>query len=145
MASLVIPIENESDIILARQSAREMARSMGFNPVDECCLVTSVSELATNIFFYAGRGKIMINQLTRDGVQGIEIVAEDQGPGIVDLDLALTDGYSTSNGLGGGLPGVQRLMSQMEINSVVGQGTTVRAVKWPRVYSENQALIARRA
>jgi serine/threonine-protein kinase RsbT len=126
-----VPIMSETDIAIARIAGRGLAESVGFDTVQQHSIVISISELATNIFSYAGRGTITLKVVAGGGgAAGVEVVARDEGPGIADLDLALTDGASTNGGLGGGLPGVQRLMSEMEISSVVGEGTVVRATKW---------------
>jgi len=126
-----LSIVDETDIAMARIAGRDLARGLGFDTVDVHCIVISISELATNIFAFAGRGVIELRQIeSEDRGIGLEVVASDSGPGIYDLELAMTDGQSTNGGLGGGLPGVKRLMSEMEITSVVGQGTVVKAVKW---------------
>lgn len=126
-----LSIAEETDIALARIAGRDLARGLGFDTVDTHCIVISISELANNIFAFAGGGVIELREIEREGRGiGLEVVASDSGPGIDDLELAMTDGQSTNGGLGGGLPGVKRLMSEMEITSVMGQGTVVKAVKW---------------
>ncbi|MDX1901343.1 MAG: anti-sigma regulatory factor [Gammaproteobacteria bacterium] len=128
--SMVVKIVNDTDIVSARQKARELARSLDFSSSELAIIATAISELARNIISYAGTGTISI-QLTLDSARkGILITAQDEGPGIRDLNLAMQDGYSTSNSLGLGLPGVKRLMDSFEINSVVGKGTTVVVEKW---------------
>jgi serine/threonine-protein kinase RsbT len=127
----IIRISREVDIALARHAGSALAEQGGFGNVEKHCIITSISELASNIYFYAQEGEITLRLITRaDGNQGMEVIAKDRGRGIEDLEFALRDGASTHGGLGGGLPGVGRLMSEMEISSVVGQGTVVRAVKW---------------
>jgi serine/threonine-protein kinase RsbT len=109
---------------------RDLAEMLGFSTISKHCLITSISELAANIYFHVGQGTITLNIVEQDDKVGIEVVASDNGPGIEDIDFALKDGFSTRGGLGGGLPGVYRLMSLLEISSVKGKGTVVRAVKW---------------
>jgi len=126
-----VRIIREYHIIEARQMARSMAEAMGFRQVIVFYIMTSVSELANNLFFHTNEGgTITLTPLIRPDNAGIEILAEDRGPGIDDVDLALQDGFSTRRGLGGGLPGVKRLMDEFEIYSKVGQGTRVTARKW---------------
>jgi serine/threonine-protein kinase RsbT len=93
-------------------------------------LVTAASELARNIRLYAGRGRVEIRPIKQNGRRGLQIKFEDEGPGIADINLAMTDGYTTSRGLGKGLPGSRRLVDQFEIESVPGQGTRVIIRKW---------------
>ncbi len=137
-----ITINKEVDIVIARLQAKELTEEVGFSNIEKHCIMTSISELATNIFFYAGKGIITLKIINRkDGNKGMEIVANDKGRGIEDIDTVLQDGYSTHNGLGGGLPGVKRLMSEMEISSTVGKGTLVRAVKWMNEDLFNKPLL----
>ena len=126
-----IAISNHNDIVAARRTGRDLAAEHGFRPVDCAQIATAISELARNICLYAGSGRIVIQLLTDEtSRRGIEVVAEDHGPGIADLDLVLRDGYTTSHGLGLGLPGTRRLMDEFELRSTVGVGTTVHAIKW---------------
>ena len=128
-----VPIAHEADVAAARLMGGQLAEKAGFNTIQKHCLMISISELASNILVHAGKGSIAMKITERaDGAKGIEIVASDHGQGISDIELAMQDGYSTGGGLGGGLSGVRRLMTQMEISSVLGQGTVVRAVKWTR-------------
>lgn len=127
-----VNIKNEWDIVGARQLGREKAREIGFGTVDQARIATAISELARNIYLYAGTGKIcfeIVNDLER---KGLNIVAVDQGPGIRDISQVMEDGYTTSGGLGAGLPGVRRLMDQFDIVSEVGIGTEIRTSKWKR-------------
>lgn len=125
-------VSNEIDIAVARHMGRDLADLLGFDLIGKHCIMTSISELASNIYFHVGQGTIILRVVNRDGFMGIEVIAEDTGPGIQDIEYALQDGTSTRGGLGGGLPGVGRLMSEMHIASRVGEGTVVRAVKWMR-------------
>jgi serine/threonine-protein kinase RsbT len=129
-----VAIASEMDIINARKLGREFAQQLGFGPVDCAEVATVISELARNIVLYAGRGTISICPLCQQRrVIGIEILAEDQGPGIEDLEEAARDGFSTSGSLGLGLPGARRLVDRFELHSRVGKGTRVRAVKELRI------------
>jgi len=125
-----VVINNSEDVVRARQAAREMAREIGFGLADQTRITTAVSELSRNIFLYAGTGSVIIRAVSGGSRKGMEIVAEDRGPGIPDLEMAMQDGYSTSRGLGQGLPGTRRLMDEFEIKSEVGVGTTVTIKKW---------------
>jgi serine/threonine-protein kinase RsbT len=93
-------------------------------------VATAVSELARNILVYAGGGTIDLSLIDQNSHRGVLVVAQDEGPGIADIELAMQDGYSTSNGLGLGLPGSDRLMDEFDLVSEVGVGTTVTAKKW---------------
>ncbi|MFD2369617.1 anti-sigma regulatory factor [Brevibacillus sp. GCM10020057] len=125
-----IKIETESDIVAARQAGRNMSRELGFGTIMQSRMATSISELARNIFLYAGKGTITISPIERDGAIGLQVTAVDHGPGIADIRKALEDGYSTSGALGAGLPGVRRMMDEFDIQSVPGEGTRVQIVKW---------------
>jgi serine/threonine-protein kinase RsbT len=127
-----IPVERETDVVLARQAGRALAASVGFSSTDQTLIATAISEVARNIVVYAGRGTIEIARADAAGRAGIQIVARDAGPGIPNIDLAMTDGYSTARSLGLGLPGAKRLMDDFELASTVGVGTTVTMRKWRR-------------
>ena len=122
-----ISIRADLDIIAVRQRARELAAQLGFSPSDRTMIATAVSELARNIVQYATEGVVTLRPFEESGRAGITVIAEDKGPGIADLSLALQDGYSTSGSLGMGLPGVRRLMDHFEITSSRGKGTRVVA------------------
>ena len=109
-----------------------MATRLGFTSTDLVLITTAISELARNILLYAKNGEIMVKALNSGERNGILLVARDQGPGIPNIELAMQGGYSTSGNLGLGLPGVRRLMDEMDIESSVGSGTTVTARKWKR-------------
>jgi len=126
-----IEIRDESDIVEARKAGRDMAKEIGFRAVDCIKVATAISELARNIYLYAQTGTIVIRLVEdRESGRGISIAARDNGPGIGDLDLVMRDGYSTSKGLGLGLPGTRRLMDVFELESRSGLGTEVRVAKW---------------
>lgn len=126
------PIRNEGDIVLVRRTAREAATRAGFGPTDVTRIVTASSELARNIFKYATQGTMCWRMIAQGQRAGLELEFKDQGPGIADVQLALEEGYSTSGGLGMGLPGAKRLVDELEVRSIVGQGTVVTLKKWRR-------------
>ncbi len=128
---LRIPIHVDADVVAARRGAREMAARQGFSSTDLTVVATAVSEIARNIVRFAGKGVILVELLTQPQV-GVRMVAMDNGPGIPDVDRALTDGYSTYDGLGLGLPGARRLMDEFTVVSEAGRGTTVTMTKWRR-------------
>lgn len=128
----MVPIRSDLDIITARVEGRELAKELGFGVIDQARIATAISELTRNIVQYAEKGEAVMRSVDRDGRLGIEIVCQDKGPGIVDVDLAMQDGFSTSTSLGMGLPGAKRLMDDFEIQSAVGMGTTVVIRKWLR-------------
>lgn len=125
-----IHVYNEWDIVVARQSGRDLAKSLGFGEVDQARITTAISELARNIYLYAKQGEIEVSPVYEGDKVGIKIISRDNGPGIKDVLKALEDGYSTSGGLGAGLPGVKRLMDEFAIESGEGKGTLITAVKW---------------
>ena len=128
-----IAIESDADVVTARQRARALAVGLDMPSTDQTLLATAISEVARNITAYAVRGEVLL-ELVRDGEgrRGIRVVARDEGPGIADLERALTDGYTTGGGLGLGLPGARRLVDDFEIETAPGVGTTVTLVKWTR-------------
>jgi serine/threonine-protein kinase RsbT len=127
-----VTILKEWDIVAARQMGREIAKNIGFGTVDQARITTAISELARNIYLYAGEGKICYEIVESLENKGISITAKDNGPGIRDLSLVMEDGFSTSGGLGAGLPGVRRLMDEFDIESEVDKGTKIVTVKWLR-------------
>jgi serine/threonine-protein kinase RsbT len=127
-----IKILSEKDIVLARERGRALAKELGFSSSDPTLIATAISEVARNILKFAGRGEIVLVSVPQNPKKGIVIMARDEGPGIPDIPLAMRDGYSTSNGLGLGLPGARRLMDEFEVESVVGKGTTITMKKWTR-------------
>jgi serine/threonine-protein kinase RsbT len=127
-----VAILSDVDIVAARQKGRALAARIGFSSTDVTLIATAISELARNIVSYAKRGEIILRIIEGSSAAGMMIIGRDEGPGIRNLRDAMRDGYSTSGGLGLGLPGVKRLMDDFEINSEVGQGTTVSIKKWLR-------------
>jgi serine/threonine-protein kinase RsbT len=127
-----VPIRSESDIVATRRTVRQVATALGFGLTDVTRIVTATSELARNIVLYAGAGVMRWRELGRSGGVGVELTLEDTGPGIASIDQAMQEGYSTSGGLGLGLPGTKRLMDEFEIASEVGKGTRITVRKWRR-------------
>ena len=126
----VLPIRTSSDIVAVRQMVRTRAIELGFSLVDQTKMVTAASELARNTLDYGGGGSARIETLNEGIRKGVRITFEDEGPGIADLDLALRDGYTTGSGLGLGLSGARRLMNEFDVQSTVGKGTRVSAIRW---------------
>ena len=125
-----VEIVTEWDIVAARQLGRNEAKAIGFGAVDQARITTAISELARNIYLYARAGEVTIERISNEEKVGLRIIAADKGPGISNLRKVMEDGYSTSGGLGAGLPGVKRLMDTMDIQSTVGSGTTIVIEKW---------------
>lgn len=115
-----VSICGPQDILTARSTARSMAVQIGFNIADQTRLATAVSELTRNVIQYAGNGSCQIIDCSDLRNISLRVIVEDNGPGIANLDLAMQDGYSTSNGLGAGLPGTRRLMDKFSIQSIPG-------------------------
>ncbi len=128
--SETMPIRVESDVVMVRQRARAVASDAGLGLVDVTKLVTATSELARNALIYGGGGTALIESL-QDGIRkGVRLTFEDQGPGIENLELAMTDGWTSGNGMGLGLSGAKRLSNDFDIHSVPGQGTRVMIARW---------------
>jgi serine/threonine-protein kinase RsbT len=125
-----LPIRSQEDVVVARRAVRGSAVEIGLSLIDQTKVVTAASELARNMFLYAGGGSVLIEQLEEAGRRGLRLSFEDQGPGIIDIDRALTDGYTTGNGLGLGLGGAKRLSSEFSIRSELGKGTCVVITRW---------------
>ncbi|MCA9580491.1 MAG: anti-sigma regulatory factor [Myxococcales bacterium] len=130
----LLKIDTEGDILIARKTAREACQRIGFGITDTTRIVTAVSELSRNIFHYAKAGTMHWSETEMGRRKGIELTFSDDGPGIDDINRAMEVGFTTSStpSLGLGLPGVKRLMDEMEISSPVGKGTTVTVRKWLR-------------
>lgn len=126
----VMPIVKEQDVIPCRHRIKEYAVKIGMSLVNQTKIITAASELIRNMLKYGNGGKVYIEVVSKGRENGIRLTFEDKGPGIKDIDLALRDGYSTGKSLGLGLPGAKRLVSEFEIQSEVGKGTTVTVVKW---------------
>jgi len=126
----VLPIRTQEDIVRVRQATRENAIAQGFSLVDQTKLVTAASELARNTLDYGNGGEVEIARMVDGARKGVRLTFSDQGPGIEDLEKALTDGYSTGGGLGLGLSGARRLSNEFTIDSVPGKGTRVMIARW---------------
>ena len=127
--AVICPILADVDVVQTRQQGRSIAAEAGFSAGDQTVIAAAISEIARNILMYAKRGEIELRAITTADRAGIVVVARDSGPGIKDIPRALQDGYSTSGGLGLGLPGAKRLMDEFEVISN-GNGTTVTMKKW---------------
>jgi serine/threonine-protein kinase RsbT len=125
-----LSLHSEDEVVRVRQVAREWSITLGFGLVDQTKIVTAASELARNTVIYGGGGSVRLEALNDGPRRGLRLTFEDKGPGIADLTLALKDGYTTGNGLGLGLGGAKRLMSEFHIESTPGQGTRVAVTRW---------------
>ena len=125
-----VPILDESHIVTVRKTVRDVANRLGFGLTDVTRIVTAASELARNVFHYAGTGVMRWRILDESSRIGLELEFTDHGPGIASIEQVMQEGFTTSGGLGMGLPGTKRLMDEMAIQSRVGQGTTVTVNKW---------------
>jgi len=126
----IFPIQAEDDVVRARQLVRKRAQELRFSLVDQTKLVTAASELARNTLVHGGGGEMVLEVLDGPGRSGIRLEFTDSGPGIADIPLALTDGYTTGTGLGLGLSGARRLVNEFDVRSAPGAGTCVTVVKW---------------
>ena len=126
----LVPIRSSGDVVAVRQMVRTRAIELGFSLVEQTKMVTAASELARNTLDYGGGGTARIETLSEGARKGVKMTFEDTGPGIPDIELALRDGYTSGGGLGLGLSGARRLMSEFDIQSTVGKGTRVAAVRW---------------
>ncbi|WP_433827983.1 ATP-binding protein [Actinoplanes sp. CA-015351] len=127
-----LPVTTDQDVVRVRQAVRTLAVAVKLSLVDQTKLVTAASELARNTLVYGGGGEVVVTRVQNDRRAGIKIVFADEGPGIVDLSLALTDGYTTGGGLGLGLSGARRLVDEFDIDTEPGKGTTITITKWCR-------------
>jgi serine/threonine-protein kinase RsbT len=131
LESRTIPLEDDQDIVVARNEVRTLAAALGFRTIDQARLATVASELARNIVKYAGRGRLIAQPTeSASGRQALRLIFEDQGPGIPNIEEAMRDGFSTGRGLGKGLPGSKRLVDEFEIESEIGRGTRVTVLRW---------------
>jgi serine/threonine-protein kinase RsbT len=126
------PIRRDDDVVRVRQAVRTAAVGVKLSLVDQTKLVTAASELARNTLIHGGGGEARIEQVGSDRRRGVRVVFADDGPGIADLDLAFTDGYTTGNGLGLGLSGARRLVDEFDIETAAGKGTRITVTKWAR-------------
>ena len=130
MTDIVIAIDNSDDIVAARKAGHTLALDLGFSLTDVTMIATAISEIARNITSYAGRGAVRVAIAEREGRKALVVRAEDQGPGIADIERAMEDGYTTGRGLGMGLPGARRLMDRLVVESTLGRGTIIEMWKW---------------
>ena len=128
--ALVLPIRSDEDVVRLRQSVREHMIAAGFSLIDQTKMITAASELARNTLRYGGGGEAHMLKLVNGMRRGLSLAFIDHGPGIADMKLALTDGYTTGGGMGLGLSGARRLADEFEIESSPGVGTTVKICKW---------------
>jgi serine/threonine-protein kinase RsbT len=125
-----LAIRREQDVVPFRNRVKEVATKIGMGLVNQTKLITAASELARNMLKYAGGGTAKIEAVSKGRENGVRIVFEDKGPGIKDLAQAMKDGFSTGKSLGLGLPGSKRLVSEFDIQTEPGKGTTVTIIKW---------------
>ena len=125
-----VRIQSSADVVTARQQGRILAARLGFSNSNLTVIATAISEITRNIVEYAKEGEVRISLVENGARRGVRVVATDTRPGIPDISVGMRVGYSTGQGLGIGLPGSRRLMDEFEIESTVGQGTTVTMTKW---------------
>ena len=127
-----LPITTGDDVVRVRQAVRARATAARLSLVDQTKLITAASELARNTLVHGGSGMARVETVQREGRRGVKAVFTDSGPGIPDVEKALTDGYTTGSGLGLGLGGSRRLVDEFVLETAVGKGTTVTVIKWTR-------------
>ncbi len=125
-----LPIRSSEDVVIVRQAVRKKAVALGFGLVDQTKFVTAASELARNTLDHGGGGTVQIELVQNQLKTGIRLVFEDQGPGIPNIELAMTEGYTSGGGMGLGLSGSKKLSHEFEIWSQPGEGTRVSIVRW---------------
>jgi len=130
LRSETLPVREASDILLVRQFVRECATALGFSVLDQTKLVTAASELGRNTLIHGGGGTMLLETFVKNDRRGLRLTFEDKGPGIADLEQAMTDGFTTKGGMGLGLGGSKRLVNEFEVVSRVGEGTRVTATRW---------------
>ena len=130
LRSDVLPVRSAQDIVLVRQAVRAWAVAQGLGLVDQTKIVTAASELARNTVDYGRGGTVLLEAVEQGARRGLRLTFEDEGPGIADISLALTDGYTTGNGMGLGLSGSRRLVNEFDLWSEPGRGTRVTVTRW---------------
>ena len=125
-----LPIRDQSDVVRIRHAVRALAIELRFSVVDQTKIVTAASELGRNTLIHGKGGHCVLGVLEQDGRKGLVLTFEDSGPGIADIQQALRDGFTTGDGMGLGLGGARRLMSEFEVDSTPGKGTRVRVIRW---------------
>jgi serine/threonine-protein kinase RsbT len=128
--SETMPIHSDEDVVRVRQTVRNHAVTIGLSLVDQTKVVTASSEIARNTIRYGGGGDVLVESLRDNARRGVRLTFVDAGPGIPDIALAMTDGYSTGSGLGLGLSGAKRLSSEFDVQSTVGKGTKITLTRW---------------
>lgn len=123
-------LSGEQDVVLARQAVRQLAQELGFSLVEQTKMVTAASELARNTLIYGGGGQMDWEILSQAVRKGLRLTFIDQGPGIADVELAMTDGWTSGKGMGLGLSGAKRLVNEFELITEVGRGTRVAITRW---------------
>jgi serine/threonine-protein kinase RsbT len=129
-SSETMPVVRSDDVVRVRQAVRTKAVAAGFSLVDQTKIITAASEIARNTVDYGGGGTLQIETLREGTRRGVRLTFTDQGPGIEDLDRAMTDGYTTGNGLGLGMSGAKRLCNEFGVESTPGHGTIVTLARW---------------
>ncbi|MEN3364962.1 MAG: serine/threonine-protein kinase RsbT [Burkholderiales bacterium] len=127
---MVMQLRSDEDVVRMRQAVRESLVAVGFSLVDQTKMVTAASELARNTLRYGGGGESHLARVANGSRRGVRLSFIDHGPGIADIALALTDGYTTGGGLGLGLSGAKRLSDEFDIQTAPGKGTVVKITKW---------------
>jgi len=130
LSSERMELRSSEDIVSARQAVRKKAVALGLGLVDQTKIVTAASELARNTLDYGGGGTVLLETLENGVRSGLRLTFEDQGPGIANITQALTDGFTSGNGMGLGLGGAKRLSHEFEITSTPGEGTRVSILRW---------------
>jgi len=125
-----VPVRSEQDIVASRQKVRSLTQELKFTLVDQTKMITAASELSRNTLVHGGGGRMRWEVLEQGMKRGLRLHFEDQGPGIADLQLALTDGWTSGGGMGLGLPGSKRLVHEFDVQSAPGQGTRVSITRW---------------
>lgn len=128
--SEVLPIRSGDDVVRVRQQVRARAIEIGLGLVDQTKIVTAASELARNTLDYGGGGDVQVEVVQEGARRGLRLSFEDEGPGIADVEKALSDHYTTGGGLGLGLGGAKRLSNEFYITSALGAGTRVIIARW---------------
>lgn len=132
LATHELPIRCEHDVVLVRRRVRELAEHHGFDVFATAAITTATSELTRNVWTHGGGGGVTIHELERDRRRGLRLTFHDEGPGIANVERALTGGFSTRRSLGLGLSGSQRLVDDFDLKTELGRGTTVTVAKWTR-------------
>ncbi|MDX3088444.1 anti-sigma regulatory factor [Streptomyces sp. ME02-6978a] len=126
------PVERSGDVVHIRQAIRALAQEGGLSLVDQTKMITAASELARNTLIYGGGGVVRAGAVAKDDRRGVGAVFEDSGPGIADVEQAMTDGWTSGTGMGLGLSGSRRLVDEFDLRTTPGEGTTVTIIKWAR-------------